>query len=286
MQMRHKAKRDARYFVRQDGELGDMTVGELRELAQGEIEALSRKVNRRAARLRGTPQYWAQRGNELGTMISDPHIGCPQLFFTLTAADMQWDDLHSLIAAYEGYVLLPDDATEQQRQHRRKKDLNDNPVLVAWYLERRVALFIKKFVTPLYGVTDSWYRWECRVRGSGHVHGFLWLRKAPQCKSTAPRVDQLDFTDEKDRTRFEGFWGRVITAINPGKDVPPANQHPSSLPHSARSFTKKEVAELINRVQRHLTCTEGYCLRKPKGWKEGQSLEVRAVLSHGETQRS
>ena len=45
--------------------------------------------------LRGTMSYWAKNKAELTDLLDQ--IGTPIIFFTLSAADMQWPDLHPLI---------------------------------------------------------------------------------------------------------------------------------------------------------------------------------------------
>ncbi|KAF9501698.1 hypothetical protein BDN71DRAFT_1438317 [Pleurotus eryngii] len=45
---------------------------------------------------------------------------------------------------------------------------------------------MKHFLIPLLGVQHFWYRYEWQERGSGHVHGFLWLKDAPN-------VDEIDW---------------------------------------------------------------------------------------------
>ena len=45
--------------------------------------------------LRGTHAYWSKCHQELSELIQQ--IGCPIIFFTLSAADMQCLDLHKLM---------------------------------------------------------------------------------------------------------------------------------------------------------------------------------------------
>ena len=35
-------------------------------------------------------------------------------------------------------------------------------------------------MVPLLGIRQFWYRFEWQERGSGHIHGFLWLQDAPE----------------------------------------------------------------------------------------------------------
>jgi len=45
--------------------------------------------------LRGTRAYWTKCQYELMDMITQ--LGCPYLFFTLSAADTKWPELHNLM---------------------------------------------------------------------------------------------------------------------------------------------------------------------------------------------
>ena len=45
--------------------------------------------------LRGTRAYWTKCQAELTDMITQ--LGCPSLFFTLSAADTKWPELHNLM---------------------------------------------------------------------------------------------------------------------------------------------------------------------------------------------
>ena len=101
-------------------------------------------------------------------------LNSPHLFFTLSAADLQWADLHK-------HMLQIGEPTNDLKEqfHRRKSALNSNSHIAAAYLDQRVQLFVKHFLTPLLSVVHFWYRYEWQERGSGHVHGFLWLKDAP-----------------------------------------------------------------------------------------------------------
>lgn len=134
-------------------------------------------------------------------------LGSPSVFFTLSAADLQWPDLHNHMP--EEILVPPGD--DQAARRQRRLALNNNPHIAAAYLDQRLQLFMKHFLIPLLGVAHFWYRYEWQERGSGHVHGFLWLKDAPN-------VDEIDFgvlktpdvpvppeQDEKIHT-FTSFW--------------------------------------------------------------------------------
>ena len=61
------------------------------------------------------------------------------------------------------------------------KILNSNPVLVAWHFQYRVEVFFKEIVVdgPLGKTKYYAIPVEFQVRGSPHIHSFIWILKAP-----------------------------------------------------------------------------------------------------------
>ena len=93
------------------------------------------------------------------------------------------------------------------------------------------------------------------MRGSGHIHGFLW-------SSTAPRPDP---SASESRAAFAEYWATFISAINPDQSRPPDLRHPSALSYEDQLNTSELLTACLNRFQRHRNCTESYCLRLKKG---------------------
>ena len=125
--------------------------------------------------------------------------------------------------------------------------MQEHPHIVADYLERRFILFFKEVLCKIYNVADHWYRFEWQARGSGHIHGFLWIEDCPV-------VNDLEL--------FLDFWGSRVIALHPDGGLPPAAIHPSSRLWEDRSNTIYKLAEHLNRYQRHTICSPSYCLRR------------------------
>ena len=102
-------------------------------------------------------------------------MGTPHLFFTISTEDLQWTDLHE---------HMPDTGirpeTDPDRKCHCQAVLNRNPHIATQYLDEHLKAFMTTVVHPLLGVRDFWYRYEWKVCGSGHIHGFLWLKDAPK----------------------------------------------------------------------------------------------------------
>jgi ATP-dependent DNA helicase PIF1 len=251
-------------FVKQRHDAPQLNAADIRTLLSDNDETIVRQMMRYGANLRGTRAYWATRRQELMDFIREK--GCPDVFWTLSAADLQWPDLHRHMPPHG----QPSNDGRAARQQRRQA-LNNNPHIAAAYLDRRVQLFLNELLHPLLGVRHFWYRYEWQERGSGHVHGFFWL-------DDAPKVDDIDWdvlksadkiaSDEQQSKmrRFSEYWGRIITACSPNprrdENIPLIGDHPSSLERHTVLNTKEELADLLNWTERHTKCTPGYCLVK------------------------
>jgi hypothetical protein len=139
----------------------------------------------------------------------------------------------------------------------RMEDLNNNPAIAAYYFQQRWRVFFNEYVKPHFNVKDYWWRYEWQHRGSSHVHGFLWL-------TNAPSVDNLDMQNANSVQDFIRFWDRHISTWHPFRNCPPAAIHPSARLFQTLEDTKKELAEMLNRLQRHTYCKPGYCERVKK----------------------
>ena len=248
--MRSEGKKNASYICKKvNGER--ITVEELRESIREGNTTLLNHITRSAEQLRGSRPYWKKRSLELENMVLN--LDAPHLFFTFSAADLQWHDLRSQMPGFEGLSELP----EPQRLRTASTNLNINPHITAYYLVRRFKLFFKHVLSKVFGVRDHWYRFEWQERGSGHIHGFLWLEGPPPARTRTPIKREM----------LAGWWSEWVTAVNPDSGVP-FGMNPGSLPFHKHSNTKLHLTECLNRYQRHSRCTPAYCLRKLKGSDE------------------
>lgn len=139
----------------------------------------------------------------------------------------------------------------------RMNDLNNNPAIAAFYFQKRWQIFFDEVIRPKFKIKDYWWRYEWQHRGSSHIHGFLWMEDAPS-------VDTLDKDNANSVETFIHFWDQHVSTWHPEKICPPAAIHPSSQMFNTLQDTKKELAEILNRLQRHTKCAPGYCECKKK----------------------
>ncbi|XP_066928764.1 uncharacterized protein [Clytia hemisphaerica] len=144
--------------------------------------------------VKGTPAYWKKFQLEVLAMVKQ--LGPPTFFFTLSCADLRWNEMISII-----YKLKGEDVTnefiENLSYHERCDLLNSNPVLVARHFQYRVEVFFKTIVLdgPLGKTTYYAIRVEFQVRGSPHIHSFLWILNAPKL-TLETKTEYIEFIDK------------------------------------------------------------------------------------------
>ena len=257
--MRHHAQASSAVFVKKNMAELPTTVDELREHLQNLPDSrLADRLMRFGNVLRGTRAYWTKCRAELCDLIQQ--IGCPTIFFTLSAADMQWPDLHKLMPG-----TCPIDPAQARKW--RRQNVIGNPHIVASYMHLRHTMFQEEIFSKFHNATDYWCRYEWQHRGSPHVHGFLWLKDAPN-------MDTLNWDDPVQVRFAKEYFDRSVHAFNP------RNQHQINInvrrdndDHPCLKDTNQifqsdpniDYEELLNCVERHITCNAKSCLRKKGG---------------------
>lgn len=89
---RARTRSQSKVFVKQQHDAGQLTAADIwAMLAEGDQHIINQMI-RYGANLRGTRAYWTARRHELMDFIQKK--GTPEMFWTLSAADLQWPDLH------------------------------------------------------------------------------------------------------------------------------------------------------------------------------------------------
>ena len=97
--------------------------------------------------IKGTPAYWKKpQLCEVLSMVKQLQL--PTFFMTLSCADLQWDELISIIASLRGEIL-----THEEIDHMdfftRCAYLNQNPVLLARHFQYRVEMLSYCYRWPI-----------------------------------------------------------------------------------------------------------------------------------------
>ena len=157
--------------------------------------------------LKGTPAYWKKFLYEILAMIKQLRI--PTFFLTLSCADLRWNELISIITKLFG-KFMSDEEINNLSSHQRTDILNSNPVLLARHFQYRVETFFKEIISdgPLGKVKYHAIRVEFQVRGSPHIHSFLWVPDAPILTS-------------KNKEEYIAFMDGIIRCELPEKESEP-----------------------------------------------------------------
>ena len=146
--------------------------------------------------IRGSPAYWNTAKLDLFAMIKD--LGPPTWFLTLSANDMNWKDLLSVLCKVEG-LPTSEDYIESLPKSQKIKLMNSNPITTARHFCKRLHHFIHKVilsdVQPIGPVRNYFYRIEFQARGSPHIHSIFWIDGAPDLDTVEGRRDAPQFID-------------------------------------------------------------------------------------------
>jgi hypothetical protein len=247
--MRRKAASAARFYVSKASGLKDLSREELTAALQDDTQLVDQIV-RQGSELTGTRPFWRNKSNSLTAQARFLSQDTSPVFVTLSAADMQWQDLHQHFTGWDKVK----GAGDTVRFQFIWKGIQDNSHIVAHYLQIRFQAFVRTVLQPLLGFTDSWDRFEWQARGSGHLHCLFWIPSAPS----------LDQDSSIARATFARYWGNLITAWNPDLLRLPDLRHPASLNPADVTNTSDQFTAFVNRLQKHSNCTSSYCLRRNK----------------------
>lgn len=91
-------------------------------------------------------------------------------------------------------------------------------------------------------------------RGSPHVHGILWLDGAPD-------VSDISKKTPEERQKIIDYFDELICTNHPNLNAPRAPIHPSRIELENVIDLDRDLAELLNNVQKHTKHTAGYCYK-------------------------
>ena len=294
-------------FLKQNPGEQHLTLEEIREMINNNnSNLLMTKLSRYITNISGSDAYWYKAKEDLKAIIQ--HAGPPTFFFTFSAADMHWPQLHSLIGneTSEGNNL----------SETRCQNVINNPHIVDWFFTERLKRFIKHWLYDSLDAKWHWYRFEYQSRGSIHCHGVAKLSNDPGlCKLSETALSGYLAENSKDNststTVSEGkiaaekicqYVDWLLSTCNPN---PPDNGlwikpsvHPCQEYHKNIQHSDTDYVDLLDMVQRHTRCSTSYCLRKknnemepkcrfnsPFETSEKTSLHFEQIHSKGNTSK-
>ena len=171
-------------------------------------------------------------------------LGLHIVFFTHSAADLQWPELARLIC--------PDDPDSSSVRKKAVQEIAD------WFFYQRIVKFIDVLYTGVLGASDYWFRFEWQHRDSPHVHGLACLPDAPDMNQVLATSEEYSAAAKKALIQYVD---KIINTTNPavlpdGSNIdeappPKTNPHICNLPYSEVEDFDRDLAVLIATCQRH-----------------------------------
>ena len=238
--------------------------------------------------IKGTPRYWKKTKYEMIAKLDN--LGPFHLFFTLSYADIKWDENVAAILLEKGYEIRYNVVRDEENnwdtivEAKKKDDENYKPVKkfieedieesihelirgnvlsATRYFQHRVNQFINKVAMGKHNpmnVKNYTYKVEFQDRGAGHIHGTLWLRldkieKFIKNSDGTLRERDADETDDKAtflglRKAFQKF--RNDGSLNEKEEEAVRNFIDEFTTVSIHENTVgKEVAKIAQEVNKH-----------------------------------
>ena len=182
---RHRHCGQCSVFAKKD-DAGTMTIEELRRIVQEDGEELRSLMGRMqvySANINGSAAYLFKNRKNLEHLMDTQ--GMCTMWFTLTAADNHWNDLHKLLRNSQ----QEQDGNKQDKARARRKLVRENPHIVDQFFQARAEAMLKTmFGKKGLAIEWSWYRVEYQRRRTAHVHGCFRLEGAPELTVLSNKV--------------------------------------------------------------------------------------------------
>ena len=283
MKQRHHLLSQSSVYLKQHPSDAALTLQQLRNMVdKSTSEQLMSRLHKYVSKVQGTKQYWYQRSLELKALIQTK--GPPTFFFTVSAADTYWPELH--------INLMPHDNANPTHSMKINAVIN-NPHITDWYFTKRLSDLSKHWLYDQMDAEWHWYRFEYQSRGSTHAHGCAKLKSDPGlCElmkkaALAWKLRDKSHTELSQAEKYiieEGIKAQqtiikyvewLTTTFNqslPSETwrMPPPQYHPSAQNPLDVSDIEQDYNDLVNTVERHTKCNAAYCLRKKTGQNQLQ----------------
>ena len=141
--------------------------------------------------IKNTPRYWQKAKSELIARLEN--LGPFTFFFTLSCADMRWDENFTSLLFFEGHKITytqnedgSDDVEidgkpldEFLRENVSKHEfIKKNLLNATLNFQHRVKMFVNKIIMSKFNpmsINFHSYKVEFAIRGAAHIHGVLWV---------------------------------------------------------------------------------------------------------------
>ena len=275
MKQRHQLLSQSSVYLHHHPADANLTVEDLQSMV-GSMSAahLMSRLQRYAAKIQGSSQYWFQRHQELQALLHEK--GPPTFFWTVSSADNHWPEMHN---------LMMHSTTPTTRSMRIQAVINQ-PHIADWFFTVKLSDFVEQWLYEALGAEWHWYRLEYQARGSTHAHGCAKLKNDPgtcslvqkaasawliqqelQQNDTTPTPEQAQILQcgEEATTLVLQYADWLVTTCNqsiPNEFWSQPEPHPCAISFPQVADINGDYSDLVNSVQRHTQCSAAYCLRK------------------------
>ncbi len=176
---RHRLNGQKDVYLTKNPEDGNLSEAELRRILESGGEELNSMLGRMQAyngNINGSNAYFFGHKGNLEALMEQE--GMSTMWFTLSAADNHWDDLHMLLMDGTKHPEFP---TQEDKAKYRRKLVREYPHIVDHYFYERVQVLLECFFgeDSALAAKWTWYRIEYQERGTAHAHGCLRLKCDP-----------------------------------------------------------------------------------------------------------
>ena len=145
----------------------DLTLSDLKRAMEDGDDRVFRKLLHFSSPIPATAQYMRHQSDlclsyNRWLRIKSDDAEMFNFFFTMSAADLHWWDLHKILPGHDRY--LEKDIDEKEDHRLRAQAVRENADLVDWYFHQRVEAMLKH-VLPKLGVREYIVRYEAQHRG-------------------------------------------------------------------------------------------------------------------------
>lgn len=181
---RHRASGQRSYYLKKNPGDANLTEDELIDIVAENgprFHELVGRMHSYNANLNGSNAYLYKARTNLEALMEQE--GTATSWFSFSAADNHWADLHQLL---HNDTESPD---ELEKAKARRKMVRDNPHIVDEFFNERVnQLFKTLFGQHGIELKYLWFRIEYQKRGAAHVHGCLKLKDDPGVAALSQQV--------------------------------------------------------------------------------------------------
>ena len=184
MAERHRYLGQRKVFLRRNTRFENMSEENLRNIVfnkSDEYNDLIRSMQVYNANIVGSNSYFYKRRKELEALMECK--GMPTAWFTFSAADNHWHDLHKLIYSNDDVYynnIAYNDLDELQKLRFRVNTIRDYQHIVDEFFFKRAKTFLEHYFSDrCLNVEYFWFRVEYQARGTAHIHGCYKLKSDP-----------------------------------------------------------------------------------------------------------